>query len=82
MQVSITRFRRDIFALVSQALEGDEVWITHKGTRLQIVPEARPATRLGRIAPIAVVNSREPEATETALQDEMQRAWEQDWAAL
>ena len=33
MEVSITQFRRDIFSLVNQALDGGEVWFTHKGRR-------------------------------------------------
>jgi len=84
MQVSITQFRRNIFALMSEALEGNEVWITHKGRRMRVVPEAGPSTRLARITPLEIVA---PEGPDTAtadsdLREEMARAWERDWAML
>jgi len=82
MEVPITRFRQDIFELVNQALEGNEVWVTHKGHRLKIAPEDAPASRLSRITPLEVINPEWPELNEVSLQDEMVRAWESDWATL
>ena len=55
MEVPITQFRRDIFSLVNKALEGDEVWVTHKGRRVKIVPEGKPVSRLSRITPMQVM---------------------------
>jgi antitoxin (DNA-binding transcriptional repressor) of toxin-antitoxin stability system len=94
MEVPITQFRREIFSLVNQALDGSEVWITHKGHRLKIVPEGRPASRLSRIAPMEILN---PEAMDPAASAvdagvqaegeaepmaEMKKAWESDWFVL
>lgn len=81
MEVSITKFRQDIFDLVHQALEGGEVWVTYKGRRFRIAPEGVPVSRLARITPLQVLN---PDATEsdTSLLEEMTRAWEQDWSSL
>jgi antitoxin (DNA-binding transcriptional repressor) of toxin-antitoxin stability system len=94
MEVPITQFRREIFSLVNQALDGSEVWITHRGRRLKIVPEGLPASRLSRIAPMEILN---PEvldmarsAAYAALQAEeeaepmaeMKKAWESDWFVL
>src|ERR1700723_2757825 len=56
MEVPITQFRRDLFSLINQALEGREVWVTHKGRRLKIVPEGQPVSRLSRITPMDVIN--------------------------
>ncbi|MGA2536201.1 MAG: hypothetical protein ABSF53_09310, partial [Terracidiphilus sp.] len=56
MEVPITQFRRDIFSIVNKALEGDEVWVTHKGRRFKIVPEGPPVSRLSRITPMEVIN--------------------------
>jgi antitoxin (DNA-binding transcriptional repressor) of toxin-antitoxin stability system len=81
MDVSITKFRRDIFVLVNQALDGHEVWITHKGHRFQIIPEHSSAMRLGRLTPLEVINPNVPD-TDLTLRKEMARAWEQDWATL
>ncbi len=79
MEVPITQFRREIFTLVNQALEGSEVWIKHKGRRLKIVPEGKPVSRLSRITPMDVINYAEGGLENTGLLEEMTRAWEADW---
>jgi len=79
MEVPITQFRREIFSLVNQALDGAEVWVTHKGSRVKIVPEGRPVSRLSRITPMDVINYAEGGLENTGLLEEMTRAWEADW---
>lgn len=82
MEVSITKFRREMFALVNQAMEGKEVWVTNKGRRFKIAPENAPGSRLSRISSMDVIN---PEATgsdDRSLLEEMARAWEKDWSEL
>ena len=81
MEVSITKFRQDIFDLVHQALEGSEVWVTYKNRRFRIAPENAPACRLARITPLQVLN---PDAVpgDASLLEEMTRAWEKDWSSL
>jgi len=82
MEVSITRFRQDIFDLVSQALEGSEIWVTYKGRRFRVAPENQPVNRLARITPLEVVNPESPQLTDPSLHEEMARAWEKDWSDL
>jgi antitoxin (DNA-binding transcriptional repressor) of toxin-antitoxin stability system len=77
MEVPITQFRQNLFALVEQALDGKEVWIRHKGQRLRIVPE-RPVDKLSRITPMEII------APSADLEDDswkiaMMREWEQKW---
>ena len=79
MEVTITQFRREIFSLVNQALDGGEVWFTHKGRRIRIVPEGKPVSRLSRITPMDVINYAEGGLEKTGLLEEMTRAWEADW---
>jgi antitoxin (DNA-binding transcriptional repressor) of toxin-antitoxin stability system len=79
MEVPISQFRRDIFSLVNQALEGTEVWVTHKGRRVKIVPEGRLVSRLSRITPMDIINYAEGGLENTGLLEEMTRAWEADW---
>ena len=79
MEVPITQFRRDIFSLFNKALEGGEVWVTHKGRRLKIVPEGQPVSRLSRITPMDVINYAEGGLENTGLLEEMTREWEADW---
>jgi antitoxin (DNA-binding transcriptional repressor) of toxin-antitoxin stability system len=79
MEVPITQFRREIFSVVNQALDGVEVWVTHKGRRFKIVPEGKPVSRLSRITPMDVINHAEGGLENTGLLEEMTRAWEADW---
>jgi hypothetical protein len=86
MEVPITQFRRDIFLLVNQALDGAEVWFTHKGRRLKIVPEGKPVSRLSRITPMEVMVDPNFDMNDPAFKAEwlaeMEKEWEKDWAGL
>jgi antitoxin (DNA-binding transcriptional repressor) of toxin-antitoxin stability system len=78
MEVPITEFRRNLFDFANQALEGAEIWVTHKGRRFKIVPDGQPVSRLARITPLDVL------APGASLDDdswklEMMRGWEQKW---
>ena len=82
MNVTITQFRKEIFELVNQALHGDEVWVTYKGNRFRITPEIKPGGRLSQITPLEVINPDLSITDNSSLQEEMERAWEDDWATL
>jgi len=77
MEVPITQFRQKLFELVNQALDGKEVWVSHRGRRVRIVPEQAPS-KLSRITPMQII------APGTKLEDdswkeEMMRQWEGKW---
>ena len=86
MELPITEFRRQIFSLANQALKGEEVWFTHKGRRIKIVPEGQPTSRLSRITPVEIINPEAPDLLDPVLKDqrlaEIQKAWESDWEEL
>ena len=86
MEVPITQFRRQIFALVTKALEGGEVWVTHKGRRVKIVAEDQPAGRLSRITPMEIMVDPDFDMNDPAFKSEwlaeMEKEWEKDWAGL
>jgi antitoxin (DNA-binding transcriptional repressor) of toxin-antitoxin stability system len=86
MEVPITKFRREIFKLVNQALAGDEVWVTHKGQRFRIVPDKMATGRLSRITPMDILSPNSPGLTDPAVKAEMlaemEKAWESDWSSL
>ena len=86
MDVPITEFRRQIFSLVNQALDGEDVWFTHKGRRIKIVPEDQPTSRLSRITPIEIINHEMPNLNDAARKAEvlaeMEKAWKKDWETL
>jgi len=86
MEVSITQFRRELFSLVNQAMEGTELYVTHKGQRFHIVPDRPPVNKLSRITPMEIVNPYAPDLNDPAFKAEMlaemEKAWESDWESL
>lgn len=81
MEVTISRFRRDLFTLVDAALNGEDITFTHKGVHFKVTPEIE-ITRLGRLTPMQVVNPKTAHLGGKELMREMERAWEKDWANL
>ena len=81
MDVSITQFRKNIFALMNQAIDGAEIWVVHKGSRFQIVPEKKSGSKLSRLTPLQIINA-EPLELTTQEKEDMRRAWEADWSTL
>jgi hypothetical protein len=80
MEVPITQFRKDIFALANRALDGETITFAHKGKRLRVVPEINPATRFDRLTPLQALDAILPNADEdAAMKAEMQAEWEKDW---
>jgi len=82
MEVPITQFRKDIFALANRALEGETITVAYKGKRLRIVPEVsqvNPATRFDRLTPLHIANPELPNLEDVEMLPEMQKEWEKDW---
>ncbi len=80
MEVTITQFRRQIFQLVNQAMDGTEVWVTHKGRRFKITPDTKPVSKLDRLTPCDFINFDVPDPEKDgSLLKEMTEAWEKDW---
>lgn len=81
MDVGVSQFRRELFALMAKAQAGEPVTVVHKGERFRIVPE-RAVDRLSNLTPMQVTNPVVGERVEQDLKDEMQREWEKDWGTL
>ncbi len=82
MEVPITQFRRDIFALMNRAKQGEQVAVTYKGERFLIVPEFSPSTRFDRVTKLDIINPAYNDIDDHPFQAEMEKAWEEDWADL
>ena len=82
MEVSITKFRREMFELVNQAMRGQDVSVVYKGRRLRIVPDEPGGSKLSRITPLQVISPGVTALDDPDLKEEMERALEQDWKAL
>jgi antitoxin (DNA-binding transcriptional repressor) of toxin-antitoxin stability system len=77
MEVPITQFRQKLFDLVNQALDGKEVWVSHKGRRLRLVPEHAPS-KLSRITPMQIIVPG-ADLEDDSWKAEMMREWERKW---
>jgi antitoxin (DNA-binding transcriptional repressor) of toxin-antitoxin stability system len=77
MEVPITQFRQKLFDLVNQALDGKEVWVSHKGRRLRLVPE-HASSKLSRITPMQIIVPG-AEIEDKSWKREMTREWERKW---
>lgn len=85
MEVPITEFRKNIFALVKQAAEGADVRFTHKGRRYRIVPEDS-GDKLSRLTPMQVFVDENFDPNDPAFKAEwmaeMEKEWEKEWSQL
>ena len=77
MEVPITQFRQKLFDLVNQALDGKEVWVSHKGRRLRLVPEHAPS-KLSRITPMQIIVPG-VDIEDKSWKKEIMRDWERKW---
>jgi antitoxin (DNA-binding transcriptional repressor) of toxin-antitoxin stability system len=82
MEVPITQFRRKLFDLVNQALDGKEVWVSHKGRRVRILAEDAPS-KLDRITPMQILIPPGFDLDDPAFKAEMladmEKEWQRDW---
>jgi antitoxin (DNA-binding transcriptional repressor) of toxin-antitoxin stability system len=82
MEVPITQFRQKLFDFVNQALDGKEVWVSHRGRRLRLVPEHGPS-KLSRITPMQILNPPDFDLDDPAFKaqmlKEMENEWQKDW---
>lgn len=76
MEVTITQFRKQLFALADQAMQGTEVWVRHKGRRFRLTPDDDFPSKLDRVTPMKIINEDVPERR---LYEVMSKEWEKDW---
>jgi hypothetical protein len=80
MPVNITQFRRHLFQLADQALQGEPVEFIHKGVVFKVTP-ATHLSKLSRLTPEAVVALGANLET-TSLLKEMEEEWTKDWSEI
>jgi antitoxin (DNA-binding transcriptional repressor) of toxin-antitoxin stability system len=82
MEVPITQFRRKLFELVNQALDGKDIWISHRGRRVKLVAEGAPS-KLSRITPMQILIPEDFDLDDPAFKAgmlaEMEKEWQRDW---
>jgi hypothetical protein len=63
-------------------LEGEEVWVAHRGRRFRIAPDRPSGSRLSRLTPLEIIDPEAPDLNTSSLKDEMEQAWTRDWSDL
>jgi antitoxin (DNA-binding transcriptional repressor) of toxin-antitoxin stability system len=80
MAVNITEFRRNLFQLADQALEGKPIEFIHKGVVFKVVPET-PVLKLSKLTRETVV-APGVSLDMSELLKEMEAEWEKDWSEI
>lgn len=81
MDITITEFRRNLFTVAEQAMNGVEVHIKHKGRSFTIKPEDPVPDKLSRLTPMNLILG-DLETASAELMKEMEAEWEKDWVDL
>jgi hypothetical protein len=83
MEVPISQFRRELFALVEAALKGEPLTFVHKGIHFKVIPEIQ-TDRLSRLTPLQVINPKHSDAglRTNGLEEEMEKSSQEDWSTL
>ena len=83
MQVTITRFRQDLFRLADEAIGGKPVQFVYKGVVFQVVPEGTQTKKLDRLVGQPTLDPDvDIEQASKELAPEMEAAWLKDWSEI
>ena len=83
MQVTITRFRQNLFRLAEDAISGKPVQFVYKGVVFQLVPEGTKTKKLDRlVGQPTLAPEVDLEQASKELAAEMEAAWLKDWSEI
>ena len=83
MQVTITRFRQDLFRLADEAMSGQRVQFVYKGVVFQVLPEGTQTKKLDRlVGQPTLAQDVDLEQASKELAAEMEAAWLKDWSEI
>jgi antitoxin (DNA-binding transcriptional repressor) of toxin-antitoxin stability system len=82
MEVTISQFRRELFQLVEQAMQGEPLYVTHRNRRFRVVPEGISPAGVEGLTPLQIINPKAPDLDDLSWKNEMIKEWEEDWAEL
>jgi hypothetical protein len=83
MQVTITKFRQDLFRLADEAIGGKPVQFVYKGVVFRVVPEGSQMNKLDRLVAQSTVDTDvDLEQAGKELAAEMEAEWVKDWSEI
>ena len=83
VQVTITKFRQDLFHLADEALNGRQVQFVYKGVVFEVVPEGTQGKKLdGLVGQPTLDPDVDLEEAGKDLVAEMEAEWVKDWSEI
>lgn len=83
VQVTITKFRQDLFHLADEAMNGRPVQFVYKGVVFQVVPEGTQGKKLdGLVGQATLAPDIDLEQAGKELAAEMEAEWVKDWSDI
>jgi hypothetical protein len=83
VQVTITKFRQDLFRLADEAIGGQQVQFVYKGVVFQVVPEGTQGKKLdGLVGQATLAPDVDLEQAGRDLAAEMEAEWVKDWSEI
>jgi hypothetical protein len=80
VSATITEFRKDLFRMADQALNGALVQFTYKGVVFHVKPEKKQSKLAKLVGQPVVAEGVDLELAGKELSAEMQAEWEKDWS--
>lgn len=84
MKCTATQLRKNLFAALDKAADGEPIEITYKGSKFLLEADLR-GSKLARLEPHPDFFLVDPESiiyTDPELMADMEAAWEEDWKAI
>ncbi|MDE3197745.1 MAG: hypothetical protein KGN84_15455 [Acidobacteriota bacterium] len=82
MAVTITQFRKDLFHMADQALNGERVAFVYRGVVFHLMPEKKKSKLENVVGQPVLAEGVDPEQACKELSAEMEAAWREDWAEI
>lgn len=82
MKTGVTQFRKELFQLADQALQGEQVQFVYRGVVFSVIPETKKSKLDKLIGQPVVAPGADLDQAGKELLAGMEEAWKEDWAAL
>lgn len=79
---AITQFRKELFQLAEQALEGQPVQFVYRGVVFKVTPENKKSKLDKLVGQPVLAQGADLEQASKELLAEMEESWKEDWGAL
>ncbi len=82
MQATITQFRKELFQMADQAINGEIVQFTYKGVVFKVTPEKKHSKLEKLVGQPVIAPGVDLDNAGAELQAAMEAEWNEDWKQL